>query len=389
MKSRFIQFNSGRVNFFLLAIITVILVSAVLRITASVLLPFTIAVLLAFVTSPIVKFMEKFHIPRIVSALFILFFLFGILFVMGIILYNSGQTIISLYPRYEVRIRMIYIWIARFFELPYDEYISIFENIWGQADIRTTVREMTLTFTNGFISFLTNAFMVSIFMIFLIFEAVFFRQKLDTAFPGPRAERIKRISGDVISQITNYLSVMFFVSILNGLMAGIGLALIGVEFASVWGVIQFVFNFIPNIGSIAAGVGATAFALVQFWPEPGPILVTALVMLGVNILCGFIILPNVMGDRLGLSPLVVLVSLLIWGWLWGFAGLILAVPMMAIIKIVCQNIPFLEPIAVLMGSRKVAMAIRPSEEAQEAQEAGSGETEPAVAEQTGTKTTNQ
>jgi predicted PurR-regulated permease PerM len=282
--------------------------------------------------------------------------LYGGLFIVGIILSTSAQSLLTLYPKYDARIREIYILIAQFFELPYDEYLSIFDNIWGQADVRFRVRNLTLSFTNGFIRFLTNALMVSIFMVFLMFEAVFFRQKLDKAFPGPRAGRIKKIGTGVITEVTHYLSIMFFVSVLNGILAGVGLWIIGVEFAAIWGVIQFILNFIPNIGSIAAGVGATAFALVQFWPEPGPIAATGFVMLGVNILCGFIILPKVMGDRLGLSPLVVLVSLMIWGWLWGFAGLILAVPMMAIIKIICENFPVLEPISILMGSRKAALA---------------------------------
>ena len=362
IKGRFNSFNSGRVNFFLLAVITVIIFASVLKIMAQVLLPFTVAVLLALVTSPTVRFLERFRIPRVVSAIFILLVIFGILYAMGMILYTSGRTLLTLYPRYEVKIRGIYIQLARIFELPYDEYMTIFQNIWGQADIRTRVREMTLSFTNGFLSFLSVAFMVSIFMIFLLFEAVFLREKLDKAFEITRAERIKKISTGVITQITHYLSVMFFVSLLNGALAGIGLAIIGVEFAAVWGVIQFVLNFIPNLGSIAAGIGATAFALVQFWPNPEPIVATALVMLGVNILCGFIIMPKAMGDSLGLSPLVVLISLLIWGWLWGFAGLILAVPMTAIIKIVCENISVLEPISVLMGSRKAVMAIKSEEE---------------------------
>ena len=364
MTDRFKRYNSGRVMSFMLAIITIVIFSAVLRITANVVLPFTVAVLLALVTQPIVKFLTKFHIPRIISAVVILFILFGILYVMGMILYSSGRAILTVYPRYEARAREIYIYIAMFFELPYDDYLSLFENIWGQADVRTQVREMTLSFTNGFLTFLTNSFMVAIFMVFLLFEAVFFREKLDKAFEGPRAERIKKISSDIITQITHYLSVMFFVSLLNGLLAGIGLRIIGLEFAAVWGVIQFILNFIPNIGSIAAGAGATLFALIQFWPEPGPVIATALVMLGVNILCGFIINPKVMGDRLGLSPLVLLVSLMIWGWIWGFTGLILAVPMMAIIKILCANISVLEPIAILMSSRKAVNAFTLPDQAQ-------------------------
>jgi len=351
-------FNSGRANFFLLMVITVVVFGAVLKITSPVVLPFTISMLLAIVTSPAVKFLEKFHIPRIVSVFLVLFLLIGALVFIIVVLYSSGRTIISLYPRYEARITEIYIWVARIFELPYDEHLSIFDNLWGQIGVRNRVRIMTLSFSNTFLVFLRDAFMVSLFMVFLLLEAVFFREKLDKAFEGTRAQQIKKISSDLIKQVTHYLSIKFIISLVTGVLVGIGLRIVGLEFAVIWGVIQFIMNFIPNIGSIAAGVGATSFALIQFWPDPAPVVAVGLIMLGLNMIIGSIMEPKIMGDNLGLSPLVVLVALLAWGWLWGFTGLILAVPMMVIIKIVCENIPVLEPVSILLGSRKAVMAAK-------------------------------
>ena len=360
MKDRFRHFNSGRVNFFLLTIITVIMFGAVLKITSSVVLPFTISVFLAIVTIPLVNFLGKLHIPRIISIFIILIFIVGCLAFMGMILYKSGQILLTLYPKYEARLTEIYIWIARIFELPYDSHLSFFDNIWGQIGVRNRVRVMTLSFSNASLMFLKDAFMVVLFLVFLLFESVFFREKLDKAFEGARADQIKRISSDLMRQVTRYLTIKFFISVANGILVGVGLRIVGVEFAAVWGVIQFVVNFIPNIGSIAVGVVATAFSLVQFWPNPAPIVATGLIMLVVNIVLGFILDPKIMGDRLGLSPLIVIISLLLWGWLWGFAGLILAVPMIAIIKIVCENIPMLEPISILLGSRRAVMAAKSS-----------------------------
>ena len=367
MSDRFQRFNSGRVMFFLLATITVILVGAVIKITSSVMLPFTISILLAMVTNPIVVFLAKFRIPKVISVLLVLFILIGTLVAVGILIYNSGRSIIALYPKYEARLTEIYIFVARFFELPYDEHLSIIDNLWGQVDIRNRARILTFSFSNGFIGFLRDAFMVALFMTFLMFETAFFKQKLDRAFEGTRAAQIMKISSVVMTQVSHYLSIKFFISVANGVLVGIGLKIIGVEFAAVWGVIQFVLNFIPNIGSIAVGLAATAFSVIQFWPEPGPMLATGLVMLIVNITLGCILDPKIMGDRLGLSPFVVLVSLLIWGWIWGFTGLIIAVPMMAIIKIVCENIPVLEPISIILGPAKAAMARGGDEKNEEAE----------------------
>jgi predicted PurR-regulated permease PerM len=275
---------------------------------------------------------------------------------LGIVLFSSARTLLTLYPKYEARLTEIYVWAARFFELSYDDQLSFFENLWSQIGIRSRVRLITLSLSNNFFSFLRDALMVVLFMVFLLLEAVFFKEKLDRAFEGERAGQIKKISVDVMTQVTRYLSIKFIISLVTGLAVGIGLRIVGVEFAVVWGVIQFILNFIPTIGSIAIGVIITLFSLIQFWPAPAPVVATAIVMLGINMILGSIVEPKVMGDKLGLSPLVILLSLLIWGWLWGFAGLILAVPMMVIVKIVCENIPMLEPISILLGSRRAVKA---------------------------------
>jgi predicted PurR-regulated permease PerM len=263
---------------------------------------------------------------------------------------------LTLYPKYEARLTEIYVWAARFFELSYDDQLSFFENLWSQIGIRNRVRLITLSLSNNFFFFSRDALMVILFMVFLLLEAVFFKEKLDRAFEGERAGQIKKISADVMTQVTRYLSIKFIISLVTGLVVGICLRIVGVEFAVIWGLIQFILNFIPTIGSIAIGLVITLFSLVQFWPDPMPVAATALIMLGTNLLLGSIMEPKIMGDNLGLSPLVVLLSLMIWSWLWGFAGLILAVPMMVIVKIVCENIPVLEPISILLGSRKAVQA---------------------------------
>jgi predicted PurR-regulated permease PerM len=238
------------------------------------------------------------------------------------------------------------------------------ENLWGQLGVRSRVRYLTFSLSNSFIGFIRDAVMVALFMFFFLLESGYIREKLDLAFEDKYSDRIKRISANLIRQVTRYLCAKFLISLVTGVVVAIGLGLTGLEFAVVWGIIQFILNFIPNIGSIAAGVGVGVFALLQFWPEPTPVVLVVLVMLGANMIIGNILEPKIIGDNTGLSPLVVLISLVVWGWLWGFAGMILGVPMMVIIKIVCENIPVLEPVSILLGSRK-AVLIRQAEEAAE------------------------
>jgi predicted PurR-regulated permease PerM len=157
---------------------------------------------------------------------------------------------------------------------------------------------------------------------------------------------------DLMYQVTRYLTAKFYISLANGVIFAVSFYFIGLEFAVFWGVLQFILNFIPNLGSIAGGVIMSLFALVQFWPEPGPVILVVTVILSVNMILGNILDPKIIGEHVGISPVMVLVSLAIWGYIWGFAGMVLSVPLTVIIKIVCENIPIMEPVSVLMGTRR-------------------------------------
>jgi len=279
----------------------------------------------------------------------------ALLYVFGTVLFSSGRMISAQYPKYENRFKEIYIYLARFFELSYDESLTFFENLWDQLEIRTFVRNFTLSFSTTLINFVQNAVLVVIFVAFLLAEASYFKEKLETAFED-NTNRIGRMGRDLILQVSRYLTAKFFISLATGLVVAAGFHLIGLEFAIVWGLIQFLLNFIPVIGSIVAGVFTSLFALVQFWPEPVPIILVVAVSLGANMIIGNILDPKIIGDHVGISPLIIMVSLLIWGWIWGFAGMLLSVPMMVIIKIVCENIPILEPVSILLGSRRSVQA---------------------------------
>ena len=347
-------FHSGRAIFSLMLLICCILIGAVIKLAAKVILPFTMAILLAFIMYPLTKFFQKKRIPRILSILLIVIMIIAGFYIFGVVLYQTGINILSKYNVYEGRIFEIYKNIAHFLELPIDETQSFWVNIWGQQGIRTWVQQFSVSFSKIFLGFLSSAGLVLLFMVFILLEASFFKEKLDTAYKN-HAERINRMGHDLMSQVTRYLTAKFFFSLANGILFFIAFRLIGLDFALGWSAIQFVMNFIPTLGSIVTGVGISLFALIQFWPNPGPIILVIAVILAVNII-GTILDPRVIGEHVGISPFVVLVSLGIWSWLWGFAGMVLAVPMTVIIRIICENIPILEPISILIGSRKSVLA---------------------------------
>jgi predicted PurR-regulated permease PerM len=328
----------------------IILGGAVLKLTSAVILPFMVALILAAVLYPLVKILDKIPFPRFASIIVAVLVVVALLFIIGVVIFISGRSILANYPRMEDRFMEIYIWTANVFGFDYSKDLSFFENLWGFLGVRTWVRNFTFTFSNFFFRFLGSALLVVIFMGFFLAEASFFKEKIETAYEG-RAVRLNRMGQDIMNQVSRYLTAKFFISFGNGIIVAIPLYFIGLEFAIIWGVVQFVLNFIPTFGSIAAGVMVSVFALIQFWPEPVPIILCILVMVGANIITT-VVDPKIIGDNVGLSPIVVLISLSVWGYLWGFLGMILSVPMTVTVKIICENIPILEPVSILLGSRK-------------------------------------
>lgn len=337
----------------MMVFICCILAVAVLKILAVVFVPLTIALLLAFVMYPLVRLLDNYRFPRLISIILIVIIIVAGMCTFGMVIFSSGSNILSLYPKYEYRLSEIYVWIARLLQLPYDESLSFWENLWGQLGIRTWVRNFAFSFSNIFINFMSTAVLVLMFLVFILLEASNIKGKLEAAFET-RAERVKDMSYDLMSQVSRYLTAKFLISLVNGIIFAVAFRLIGLEFAILWGIIQFLMNFIPTLGSIATGATISLFALVQFWPDPVPIILIVIVVLGVNLILGNILDPKIIGEQVGISPLIVLASLVLWGFIWGFAGMVLAVPMTSIIKILCENVSMLEPVSILMGTKKGA-----------------------------------
>ena len=345
-----------------------------LKITAPVLLPITIAILLAFVLYPMVRGLDKLHVPHIISILLAVILIIAGLYIFGMVLFSSGRMILSRFPRYESRLTEIYLWLSQFFDLSYNKDLSFIQNLWNQIGIRAQIRSLTFSLSHVFVDFLRNAILVVFFVAFLLVEAAHFKDKLELAFEKRRGQ-IQKIGADIMTQVTRYLVAKFLISLANGVIFAVAFMLVGLEFAIVWAVIQFILNFIPTFGSIVAGFAISLFALIQFWPEPGPVIIVVLVVLGTNMILGNILDPKIIGENVGISPLVVIVSLVVWGWIWGFTGMILAVPMMVIIRIVCENIPFFEPVSIMLGSRKAVLAKKAAIEAAEQEAASQNATE--------------
>ena len=331
-----------RITPFLIGLIALMAVGAVLKLAQSVVLPLVIAWLLSYVLAPVVNFLTGRRVPRPLAILFVLLLLFVVVYT-GVIFLNARVwAIIEAFPKYQARFTEISLALDRVLESTYNPLSNI---DWGHNITVYLVR-----LSGSLVSILSSVVLVFIFLIFMLSGQPYFKLKVVKAFSSDRAEQLTGIITAITSQITRYLTAQFFISLATGFCIWAALSLIGVDFPITWGAFGFFLNFIPTVGSIIASIPPILLALVQFYPEIWPAVITLIAVLTIQLVIGNGIAPKVMGERLNLSPVVVLLSLLFWGWLWGVVGALLSIPITTAIKIGCENIPALHPVSVLMGS---------------------------------------
>ena len=183
-------------------------------------------------------------------------------------------------------------------------------------------------------------------MAFILAEATVFPAKLRAALGREDADLGRFVQ--ITREVQHYLGIKTVISLITGILVGFWVWMLGVDFPLFWGLLAFLFNYVPTIGSILAAIPAMLLALVQF--GVGPALVVVLGYLVINVIFGNIVEPHLLGRRLGLSTLVVILSLLFWGWVWGPIGMLLSLPLTMIVKIMLENTDDFRWIAVLLGS---------------------------------------
>jgi AI-2 transport protein TqsA len=200
---------------------------------------------------------------------------------------------------------------------------------------------------------LTNSFMILLTVVFILFEAAGMPNKLRAALPD--ADSSLASFEKFSTSVRQYLVIKTIVSFGTGLVVTIGLLFLGLDYALLWGMIAFLLNYVPNIGSIIAAIPAILLAVVQL----GPIysLLVAALYLVTNVVMGNAVEPRMMGQKLGLSALVIFISLVFWGWVLGPVGMLLSVPLTMVVKIALEVNESTRWMAILLSSDVSAKAI--------------------------------
>ncbi|MGE3278878.1 MAG: AI-2E family transporter [Candidatus Altimarinota bacterium] len=327
-----------------LVILCLIAVTVVLYILKPLLIPFLIAVMLSYILGPLVEKLASYKIPRIVT-LFVIFIVgIGVLATFLDVVVSNARTFSENIPEYRTQFMVLfdqystqYPWLNRSFE----EVISFLFGL--------PIGSYTTAVVSSSLSFLSDALLVIFFITYLCLSLHTYPGKIERAFPGTKGKNIQRILSHINRDIRQYISIHTFVSLGVGISVGIICWSFGIPFAFLWGFLAFVLNYIPTIGSIVASIPPVVIAVVQL--GIGSAVMVALLIILAQMVWENVIERKMAGESLGMSAIVMLLFLVFWTWLWGIVGAILAVPIASMVKIVCENVPSLKPISVLMDDR--------------------------------------
>ncbi|NKF50243.1 AI-2E family transporter [Shewanella sp. WXL01] len=303
-----------------------IVIMAGVKAASPIVVPFVLSAFLAMICNPAIVTMTRYKIPKGVAVLILMLFIVLIGLWLASLIGSSINEFSKQVPVYRTQLIDQFSWILEKLKsfnihISKDKVLDYFDP--------SVALSMTTNMLSGVGNVMANLFLIILTIVFMLFEAQTLPKKFHLALDDPDM-RLKQID-KFLQSVNQYMMIKTLVSLATGAVVGIGLTIIGVDYALLWAVIAFLFNYIPNIGSIIAAVPAVLLAFIQM--GPGAAGITAALYLGTNTVMGNVVEPKYMGKGLGLSTLVVFLSLIFWGWMLGSVGMLLSVPLTMIVKI--------------------------------------------------------
>jgi AI-2 transport protein TqsA len=302
-----------------------------------------IAVFLAAIGAPSVLWLERHRVPYAAAVLLVVMGMAAIFAVIGMLVGTSLNSFYADLPEYQARLHKHVSSLQTFLDT---KGIRFADSIQFDPVRPETVRRLTASLLAGLGSALFETVLVLLTVTFILLEASSFPAKLRAVLGDPQKDFHPFMR--FVYDINRYMGIKTVISMIAGVLIGILLSILGVDFPILWGFLAFLLHYVPNIGALIASVPAVSLALIQL--GIGPAAVAAAGYLIVNFILGNVVEPMLMGRRLGLSTLVVFLSLIFWGGLLGLIGVILCIPLTMTLKFVCENNTGTQWVAVLLGS---------------------------------------
>lgn len=300
---------------------------------AAIVVPFLLALFIAIIAATPVNWLRKRGVPDILSIGIVLLAVLVLLALISLMLGNTMTQFNQALPEYQARLNDI---MAKIALLLSERGIDL-----KAAGILETfdpgiVMNFANTLVLGVADVLSNTVLIMFTTMFMLFDVLDFPRKFKTV-QGSESETVLEQIALLVKSTNEYTVIKAIISFGTGVLIWLCLTLTGLDFALLWGVIAFILNFVPNIGSILAAVPAVLLAFVQLGPAYGLVVIAIYGM--INTIMGNVVEPKIMGKRLGLSTLTVFLSLVFWGWLFGPVGMLLSVPLTMAVKFAAMNSP--------------------------------------------------
>lgn len=326
----------------------VVLIVAVLIFAAAQLIPLAVAVMLWFLIDALADGIAAVplfgrRIPQRWSVVLALLMIVGIGTMVVNVIAQNVAAVAQNAAFYEQNLQRL---VHSITEMIGAEHAPTFDQFFANIDIQGVIIQLAATVSN----FAGDAGIVLVYVFFMMAEQQFFDAKLRALFPDKeRQNKVRFIFLQMSSDVKKYIWIMTLVSIATGLISYIAMRIIGLDFAEFWAFLIFLLNYIPTIGSILGTAFPTLLALVQF-ETFGPFLFILVTIGATQVIVGNVVQPRMMGKTLNISPLVVIISLLAWGAIWGVAGMFLCMPITVILMIIFTYFPQTRPIAILLSA---------------------------------------
>ncbi len=318
----------------------VIIIIAGMRQSAPLIVPFLLSVFIAVICFPLMCKFQQIGFSKALSLTLVMLLVMSIGVGLTLLIGSSLTDFGRMMPEYQQKISAEWVEVLQWLS---NRGFSITETIKEIIDPTAAVGLLS-SILKGFGNVLTDSFLIILTVVFILIEAGGLTQKflilhsIDSSQDVSNEKDISQAFSQVFAEkLRNYMSMKTIISMITGVVIGVALWLIGVDYPVLWGVLAFMLNFVPNIGSIIAAVPAVMLAIVQLGLMPA--LLVAAVYVAVNVIIGSVVEPKYMGKGIGLSTLVVFVSLVFWGWVLGPVGMLLSVPLTITVKLALDSKP--------------------------------------------------
>lgn len=329
-----------------LGLLIVVLVIYLLREFAVILQQVAIAGFLVYLILPAQRWLLRRGVPLLPAYILILLVASGLAFGLGLLIYANFQDFLTKAPTYRANFEEMTQQIQE--EVPEWLYQAVFRTIIEQARDAEQNLERLGAMLGRVLGIVPYLLLVAIYVVFLLWELSGTGERIERAFGPERARGVQEVIRNASDLIERYITVKTLVSLLIGALTTIALYLFGVDYPILWGILTFLLNYIPYLGSFIAVLLPTLLALVQM-RSLGTALAVVVVLTVLQNIVALIVEPLIAGHRLNLSPLLILVTLAFWFSIWGIVGMILAVPLLVVIKSVLASVEETKWLALLMS----------------------------------------